>query len=129
MSQENNSDSKILLDNIESLMVQSDTTMHELQVDPDNPDVVFRVWVRELSFLEIQDALKEVMDIAPNGDVAIDMAAYWRYMLSEGVTKTEPQMSKSQLLSLRPEIAALVTSLLPQPQDLVVGPLVSGTDE
>ena len=129
MSQENKSDSKILLDNIESLMVQSDTTMHELQVDPDNPDVVFRVWVRELSFLEIQDALKEVMDIAPDGDVAVDMAAYWRYMLSEGITKTEPQMSRNQLLSLKPEIAVLVTSLLPQPQDVVGGPLVSGTGE
>ena len=122
-------DNKTLLDNIESLMVHSDTEMHEIEVDPDNPNVVFRVWVRELSFLEIQDALKEVMDIGPEGDITVDMAAYWRFMLNEAIAKTEPPMSKTQLWALKPEVAVLVTALLPQPEDLVVGPLVGGTDE
>ena len=126
MSQEIMSDNKILLDNIESLMVHSDTEMHEVRVDPDNPNVVFRVWVKELSFLEIQDALKEVMDIGPEGGITVDMAAYWRFMLSEGIAKTEPPMSKTQLWSLKPEVAVLVTALLPQPEDLVVGPLEDG---
>lgn len=126
MSQENKSDSE-LLENVESLLVGNGSVLHEIPVDPENkPNLVIRVWVKELSFLQIQNALKEVVQLTTDGEVNIDLAGYWKYMLNECVERTEPKMSKVQLYALKPDIAARVTALLPQPQDLVAGPLGDG---
>ena len=35
-------------------------------------------------------------------------------------------MTKAQLYALKPDIASQITALLPQPQDLVAGPLEDG---
>lgn len=126
MSQEEQN--KTLVNNVDSLLVQNNAIPHEVSVDPDNPDVVLRVWVKELSFLQIQRAIKEVVNITADGEVSIDLANYWRYMLTECVDRTEPQMSKAQLLALKPAVASAITTLLPQPQDLVTGPLADGSD-
>ena len=125
MSQEEQNN-KTLVPNIESLLVSTGTTPHEIAVDPDNPDVILRVWVREMSFLQIQKAIAEVVNLSQDGEVNIDLANYWKYMMTECIESTEPVMTKAQLYALKPEVAAKITALLPQPQDLVVGPLEDG---
>jgi hypothetical protein len=123
VSQENN---KQIVEDINSLLVQGGTIAHDLDVGEDK---IIRVWVKELSFLDTQRAIKEFMSIDANGQLAMDMAGYWKYMFMEAVEKTEPNMSKSQLMRLKPDVAKQITSLLPQPQDLVAGPLEDGLSE
>ena len=118
MSQENNK----IIEDVNSLMVNSATKEHYISVDADSG---MKVWVKELTFLESQGAVKEFMDINPHtSEMSMDLGAYWKYMLMNAVDRTEPKMSKAQMLSLKPSILSQITSLLPQPQDVVGGPLV-----
>jgi hypothetical protein len=119
-------ENKKIVEDISSLLVRNGATEHEIAIDADS---IMKVWVRDISFLDGQNAIKEVVDITPSGDVNIDMAGYWRYMLAKCVERTEPQLSKAQLYALKPEIAVKITVLLPQPQDLIAGPLEAGLEE
>jgi len=112
-----------------SLLVNSQAVEHEIQADENDPDVVVKVWVKELSFMQLQEAIKTFVTITTAGGVDIDLAAYWKYMFAEAIEKTEPRLSIPQMLSLRPFIANQMTALLPQPQDLMSGPLVDGAAE
>ena len=123
MSQENN---KKIVEDINSLLVQGGTNAHDIDVGEDS---IIRVWIKELSFLDTQRAIKEFMSIDANGQLAMDIAGYWKYMFLEAIEKTEPRMSKSQLIRLKHDVAQQITSLLPQPQDLVAGPLEDGLSE
>tara|TARA_B100000131_G_C17873247_1_gene515128 strand:- start:343 stop:711 length:369 start_codon:yes stop_codon:yes gene_type:complete len=122
VSQENNK----IVENIDSLMVNGAAEEHYISVDEDSG---MKVWVKELTFLEAQGAVKEFMDINPQtGDMSMDLGAYWKYMLMHSIDRTEPKMSKAQILSLKPSILSQITGLLPQPQDVVGGPLVGMTE-
>jgi hypothetical protein len=110
-----------LVNDISSLLVKSGAQMHEIQVDPEN-NLMLRVWVKELTFLQMQAAIKSFVEISAEGGVNLDLAGYWRYMMDECIERTEPQMTKTQMLGLKASIAQQITALLPQPQDLM-GPL------
>ena len=110
-----------LVNDISSLLVKSGAQMHEIQVDPEN-NLVLRVWVKELTFLQMQAAIKSFVEISAEGGVNLDLAGYWRYMMDECIERTEPQMTKTQMLGLKASIAQQITALLPQPRDLM-GPL------
>ena len=121
MSQEN----KKIIEDVNSLLVNGSSTQYDVSV---NEDRILKVWIKELSFLDSQKALKEVVNISQGGDVEIDLAGYWRYMLTECVERPEPQLSKAQLFALKPDVAGKITELMPQPQDLLVGPLAAGLE-
>jgi len=112
-----------------SLLVNSQAVEHEIQADENDPDVVVKVWVKELSFMQLQEAIKTFVNISAGGSVDIDLAQYWKYMFAEAIDRTEPRLSIPQMLSLRPFIANQITALLPQPQDLMSGPLADGATE
>lgn len=112
-----------------SLLVNSQAVEYEIKADEEDPDVVVKVWVKELSFMQLQDAIKTFVAINATGSVDIDLAQYWKYMFAEAIEKTEPRLSIPQMLSLRPYIANQITALLPQPQDLMSGPLAGGATE
>lgn len=112
-----------------SLLVNSQAVEHEIQADENDPEVVMKVWVKELSFMQLQDAIKTFVNLSAAGSVDIDLANYWKYMFAEAVEKTEPRLTIPQMLSLRPFIANQITALLPQPQDLLANPLAGGADE
>ena len=109
-----------------SLLVNSQAIEHEIRADEDNPDVIVKVWVKELSFMQMQEAIKTFVKITTNGSIDMDLATYWKYMFAEAIDKTEPRLTIPQMLSLRPYIAQQITALLPQPQDLMTNPLVDG---
>ena len=127
MSQEEQNP-KVVIDNIDSLLVSTTAIPHDVSVDPENPDRIIRVWVKELSFLQIQEAIEEVVQLNADGEVNVDLAGYWKYMLKMCIERTEPKIGMAQMYALKPEVAAKITALLPQPQDLVVGPLEDGLD-
>lgn len=112
---------------IASLLATSQAVEHEIKINEEGE--VLRVWVKELSFIQMQDAIKSFVTIKSNGSVDIDLAAYWKYMFAEAIEKCEPRLTIPQLLSLRPAVANKVTALLPQPQDLMNDPLVDGASE
>tara|TARA_R100001510_G_C7593608_1_gene162506 strand:- start:523 stop:885 length:363 start_codon:yes stop_codon:yes gene_type:complete len=112
-----------------SLLVNSQAVEHEIRADEEDPDVVVKVWVKELSFMQLQEAIKTFVSISADGSIDIDLAQYWKYMFAEGIEKTEPRLSIPQMLSLRPYIATQITALLPQPQDMMSGPLADGATE
>ena len=112
-----------------SLLVNSQAVENEIQADENDPDVVMKVWVKELSFMQLQDAIKTFVNLSAAGSVDIDLANYWKYMFAEAVEKTEPRLTIPQMLSLRPFIANQITALLPQPQDLLANPLADGASE
>ena len=112
-----------------SLLVNSQAVEHEVRADEEDPDVVVKVWVKELSFMQLQDAIKTFVNLSAAGSVDIDLANYWKYMFAEAVEKTEPRLTIPQMLSLRPFIANQITALLPQPQDLLANPLADGASE
>ena len=129
MSQEKTSDNKVLLENIDSLMVATGTVFHEIPVDDENPNMVIHVWVKPMSFMDTQKAIKEFVSIEQTGEISVDLSSYWRYMFTNCIDRTEPKLTKTQLLALKPEVARRITQVLPQPEDLVAGPLVDGLSE
>jgi len=115
---------------IGSLLVKTGSTPHEIEIDPeDQPGLMLKVWVKELSFMEMQEAVKQFVSMSTTGEVDIDMAKYWKYIFIKCIEKTEPEMSKTQMLALKTSAAVKIASLLPQPQDLVLDPLVDGMGE
>mgnify|MGYP003653263676 CR=1 FL=1 len=123
MSQEKPKEKKLASD-INALLVRNEAEPHEIPVGDEE---CLRIWVKPITFLQTQRAIKEVVNLnATSGEVAIDLEGYWKHMLMTCVERVEPEMSKAQMLALRPEIMQHITALLPQPQDLMTGPLVDG---
>ena len=118
-----------LVDNAMSLLVTTDATEHMIRADPNNPDIGLKVWIRELSFMQMQNAIKTFLNITATGGVDIDLAAYWKHMFAECIDKTEPRLTPTQMMQLQPFVAQQITSLLPQPQDLISTPLSDGENE
>ena len=118
-----------LVDNAASLLVNTDAKEHMIRVDPDNPDIGLKVWVRELSFMQMQNAIKTFVKVTAEGGVDIDLASYWKHIFAECIDRTEPRLTPIQMMQLQPYVAQQLTALLPQPQDLINTPLSDGDDE
>jgi len=119
------SQEKKIVEDISSLLVNGKSQVHDINVSEDS---ILKVWVKDISFLDAQGALKECVAVSHTGDVEIDLAGYWKYMLNTCVDKTEPELSTAQIYALKPEIASQLTALLPQPGDLMTGPLADGLE-
>ena len=52
-----------------SLLVNSQAVEHEIRADEEDPDVVVKVWVKELSFMQMQEAIKTFVAISADGSV------------------------------------------------------------
>ena len=118
-----------LVDSAVSLLVNTTAKEHMISADPNNPDIGLKVWVRELSFMQMQNAIKTFLNITAQGGVDIDLAAYWKHMFAECIEKTEPRLTPTQMMQLQPYVAQQITALLPQPQDLINTPLSDGENE
>ena len=129
MSQkEKNSEPQIVSD-ISSLLNNESTTTHSVLVDEQNPNLIMKVEVRELSFLDMQSAIKSFINLTSSGEVEIDLAGYWKYMYEKCIVSTEPNLSEAQLMGLNGYVGSQVSAILPQPTDLLTGPLGIGNDE
>jgi len=111
------------------LLASNDVIEHTISANPDDKTQVMKVRVRNLSFLDMQNAIKSFVNIDTDGGVEIDIAGYWRYMIEKCVVSTDPTLGRGQLLSLNQYVGGQLTALLPQPQDLMTGPLVDGSIE
>lgn len=107
------------------LLVSTSAEKHTL----DTPMGELTVWVKDLSWIERQEALGQFVSLKPDGDGSmtptIDFGGYWRFVFTRCITKTDPSLTTDQLLSLKPEVGEMLQDLLPGFEDLMSG-LTSG---
>ena len=107
------------------LLVSTSAEKHTL----DTPMGALSVWIKDLSWIERQEALGQFVSLKPDGDggmtPTIDFGGYWRFVFTHCITKTDPSLTTDQLLSLNPEVGEMLQDLLPGFEDLMSG-LTSG---
>jgi hypothetical protein len=116
-------DNYTVVSDIGRLMAAPAEVEHTIRVDPDDESAVMKVWVKDLTFLKMQEAIKSFVSITGAGNVDLDLAGYWKYMYAECVSRTQPNLTMIQLMGLNTYVGQQITALLPQPQDLITGPL------
>jgi len=83
------------------------------------------VWIKPLSWIERQNALTRFVTVGSDekGNMApnIDFGGYWEFVLTTCITKTDPEMSKEELLNIRPEVGEALQALLPSFESLMTG--------
>ncbi len=123
MNNKSQHDNYTVISDINRLMVAPAAVEHIIKVDPEDETAVMKIWVKDLTFLKMQEAIKSFVSITGTGNVDLDLAGYWKYMMRECIERTEPNLSMTQLMGLNTYIGQQITALLPQPQDLIAGPL------
>jgi hypothetical protein len=99
------------------IMNQMNERRHEIQVDPDDSEAIMEIWVRNMSFFDIQKAAQE-MFVITNGEVSLDLEAYWRYAFKNWVIRTNPHLSVDELLNLSGFVGQQIALHLPNPEEL-----------
>jgi hypothetical protein len=123
-----NSEPQIVSD-ITGLLNNGKTNAHSILVDPDNPNLVMMVEVRDLTFLDMQNAIKSFINLTASGEVEIDLAGYWKYMYEKCIVSTTPPLTQTQLTGLNSYVGSQLSAVLPQPGELLSGPLGIGNEE
>jgi hypothetical protein len=103
--------------NKETILKKKNEQRHEVQVDPENPDSVMEVWVRDITFLDVQNAAQRMFLIV-QGEATLDLAAYWEYAFSNWIVRTNPELDVQELLELNAFIGEQIASLLPKPDEM-----------
>jgi len=120
---------EVVIDDISKLLNNSAVKEHTIRVDPNDSSLVMKVQVRELSFFDMQNAIKSFINLTSSGEVEIDLAGYWKYMYDKCIVSTEPSLSLTQLIGLNAYVGSQLTTVLPQPTELLAGPLGVGASE
>ena len=100
--------------------VLSDTPQrHELQT----PVGELVVYVKPLSWVAQQEAMSNFVSFktGSDGEVApnIDLGGYWKFVLINCIVRTEPSLSKNDLLNLTPEVGDVIRTVLPDLNDII----------
>ena len=110
--------------NKNQLLRQTNEQRHEIPVDPDDPDVVMEVWVRDISFFDVQKAAQEMLSIGKNGEMSLDLESYWKYAFTHWLVRTNPELTVAELLNLKGDIGQRISAVLPSPEE--VGKMLQG---
>tara|TARA_R110002012_G_scaffold233251_1_gene406369 strand:- start:25 stop:381 length:357 start_codon:yes stop_codon:yes gene_type:complete len=104
-----------VIENKNMLFARTETECHELRVSPDS-DEIMKVWVKEPTWLQVEKALSQIMNINPrNNEMDIDLNKLYKYLVTEFVEKTEPPLEPLDMLRLSPFIGAQLKEVLPNP--------------
>lgn len=107
-------ESKVVSDR-SKLFIGSDSECHEIKVSPDS-DEVLRVWIKQPTWLQVEQALSSVMNIdSSSQSMDIDLNKMYRFMVSNFIDKTEPSLSATDLLRLTPYVGNQLKDILPNP--------------
>ena len=97
------------------LFAAVNTECHHLRVEPDS-DEYLQVWVKEPTWLQVEQALSTVMDIdSSNNSFGLDLNKMYRFMVKKLKKKTEPSLTALELLRLSPYLGAQLKDVLPNP--------------
>lgn len=101
-----------------SFLVNNNPDHHSIETDEGTLDV----WVKQLSWIEQQEALTKFVEFNMEGDdiqPRLDFGGYWNYVLNKCVVRTEPEIKKGDLNKLKPEVGAKLQAVLPNLTDLM----------
>ena len=82
------------------LFARTETMRHEIKVAPDS-DEVLKVWIKEPTWLQVEQAMGSVMDMSEDG-MNMDLNKMYRFMVDEFIEKTEPSLTALELMRLSP---------------------------
>ena len=106
---------KPLVNDKNALFARTETECHHLRVSPDS-DEYMRVWGKEPTWLQVEQALSSVMKLdAKTQSLDLAMNEMYKFMVEHYVEKTEPQLSGIELLRLSPYIGSQLKEVLPNP--------------
>jgi len=108
-------ENKKIVENKNALFVNSDSTLHYVQVAPDSEEYL-KVWIKEPTWLQVEQALNTVLNLdAKNQNVDLDLNAMYRYMVDNFIDRTEPSLTTVDLLRLTPFVGNQLKEILPNP--------------
>ena len=106
---------KQIISDKNALFAQVETECHHIRASPDRDEYV-KVWIREPTWLQVEQALSSVMKLdAQNQSLDLDMNEMYKFMVENFVEKTEPPLSGIELLRLSPYVGAQLKEVLPNP--------------
>ncbi len=107
------------------LFVQANTECVEIKVSAES-DEVLKVWIREPTWLQVEQALSTVMDMTQDG-MKLDLNKMYKFMAEEFIEKTEPQLTAIEILQLSPYVGSQLKDVLPNPfEELMDGDMGKG---
>ena len=86
------------------------------------PDGTLIIYVKPLSWIEQQEAMSQFVDfkvVDGEASPSIDLGGYWRYVLTRCIDRTEPALSKEDLLNLKPGVGDAIQAFLPSLTDIM----------
>ena len=106
-----------IVNNKSLLLKKNDITKHQIGIDPKDENLVMEVYIRDISFLDIQAAAQEMFMI-DKGDVTMNLKGYWKFAFSNWITETNPSLTTDELLSLSGYVGEQISKILPQPNEI-----------
>jgi hypothetical protein len=77
------------------------------------------VWVRDISYFDIQQSVEKLLNITQSGGVKFNLQAYWQYAFSHWIEKTNPELTVSELLNLNGYVGDQISKVLPKPNEIL----------
>ena len=115
-----NMEQKVVIDK-NSLFAAVNTECHHLRVSPDS-DEYLRVWIKEPTWLQVEQALSSVMNIdSSSQSFDLDLNKMYKFMVENFIEKCEPELSAIELLRLSPYVGAQLKEVLPNPFSDMMG--------
>jgi len=99
------------------ILTKKNNEKHEIKVDPNNPDAIMEVWIRETTFLDIQRAAQEMFDMS-NGEVSLNLESYWKYAFTNWIVETNPSLTSQEMSQLTIYVGEQISAILPKPEEL-----------
>ena len=108
------------------LIIGQDSDEHTVET----PFGEMTVWIKPLSWIARQNALTRFVSLSPDDEgnmtPKIDFGGYWKFVLTACVEKTDPSLTRTELLNIRPEVGLALQAILPSFEDLMAG-MAGGT--
>ena len=82
----------------------------------ENSDEHLKIWVKEPSWRKVEAAMASVMKVnSRTQEMDIDLNNLYHYMIDNFIEKTEPSLSKVDLIRLSPYLGNQLKDILPNP--------------
>jgi|TARA_R110000824_G_scaffold126000_2_gene285336 hypothetical protein len=75
------------------------------------------VWIRDPSFLDIQNAAQTMFNIV-DGEISFNLSGYWEYAFEHWITRTDPELTKVEILSITGYVGQEISRVMPQPNEI-----------
>ena len=112
---------KKVVENKSLLFAATEAKCHHIKVAP-NVEEYLKVWVKEPTWLQVEQAMNAIMKIdSKSGSMDIDLKAMYNYAIDNFIEKTEPSLSKVDLIRLSPFVGSQLKEILPNPLQTMTG--------